>query len=260
MPDKFEFHQGDSPLLISFPHDGTDIPSDLLGKLTKAGKSNSDCDWHIAALYGFIDDLDISYIKPKYSRYVVDLNRSAEGELLYPGQVETGICPLNNFNGESLYLANEDPDKSEIESRVENYWRPYHQHIRNELQRIKNKHGHAILWDAHSISGEVPLLFDGHLPDLNFGSANGASCDEPLMNELIRMTQENSDYSVVLNQRFKGGYITRHYGDPKNSINAIQLEINQNNYLSQAKPLKIDEEKAKKLTSMLQLYIQLLAK
>ena len=164
MPESFEFHQGGSPLLLSFPHDGTDFPSDLVGRLTRAGKSNNDCDWLIGALYNFINDMDVSFIKPRFSRYVVDLNRSPEGELLYPGQMETSICPLTSFDGQSLYLNDESPDKDEIESRVDTYWRPYHKHIRNELKRIRKKHGHAILWDAHSISDEVPLLFEGHLP------------------------------------------------------------------------------------------------
>ena len=258
MPEIFEYHQGNSPILISSPHDGSRIPAELLSRFTETGKCNSDCDWFVSKLYNFIKETDISYIKAEYSRYVVDLNRSPEGELLYPGLMETGICPLNSFSGDPIYVKGKEPDESEIQARIENYWWPYHNHIRSELERIKKIHGQVILWDAHSISGEVPLLFDGELPDLNFGTANGASCHLSLVDELIKIAKQNSDYSVVLNQRFKGGYITRHYGDPANNINAIQLEINQSNYLGDSLPPLIDEHKSPRLSQLLQQLIQLL--
>ncbi|MBT7950549.1 MAG: N-formylglutamate deformylase [Gammaproteobacteria bacterium] len=260
MPELFEFHQGNSPILISSPHDGTRIPSELISRFTDAGKSNSDCDWLVSKLYNFIKETNISYIKAGYSRYVVDLNRSPEGEQLYPGLMETGICPLNSFSGDSIYTKGNEPDESEIQARIESYWWPYHNHIRSELERIKNIHGHVILWDAHSISGEVPLLFDGRLPDLNFGTANGTSCHPSLIDELLKIAKDNSDYSIVLNERFKGGYITRHYGDPEKNINSIQLELNQSNYLKKSEPEEIDDEKAEKLSALLQLFIQFLNK
>jgi N-formylglutamate deformylase len=260
MPELFEFHQGNSPILISSPHDGIQIPSELISRFTDAGKSNSDRDWLVSKLYNFIKETDISYIKAGYSRYVVDLNRSPEGEQLYPGLMETGICPLSSFSGDSIYTDGNEPDESEIQTRIDSYWWPYHNHIRSELERIKKIHGHVILWDAHSISGEVPLLFDGRLPDLNFGTANGASCQPSLIDELMKIAKENSDYSIVLNERFKGGYITRHYGDPEKNINSIQLELNQSNYLKKSEPEEIDDEKAEKLSALLQLFIQFLNK
>ncbi len=260
MPDIFEYAQGSSPLLISFPHDGTKIPADLISGFSDFGKSNVDCDWFISALYAFISTLDVSFIKPAYSRYVVDLNRSPEGDLLYPGRMETTICPLTTFNGDPVYLPGNEPDKNEIQSRIETYWRPCHKHIRNELERIRKIHGQVILWDAHSIAGELPRLFAGRLPDLNFGTANGASCDEQLIDKVIKLAKQRAEYSIVLNGRFKGGYITRHYGDPANKVNAIQLEINQGSYLAKTNPPTVDQNKAHQLSQLLQQFIQLFAK
>ncbi len=259
MPDTFEYSRGNSPLLISFPHDGSEIPSHIKARLNETGKSNRDVDWFVSELYTFIYDMDISHIKPYFSRYVVDLNRSPAGELLYPGKMETAICPLTDFNNDSIYLKEEEPDKEEIQSRINTYWRPYHKHIQDELERIKKIHGYAILWDAHSIPGEVPILFEGQLPDLNFGTANGNSCHASLVNELMNIAGDNSKYSVVLNERFKGGYITRHYGDPENNIHSLQLEINQNNYLSEPSTLEIDTAKARSLSTLLLKFIQLLS-
>lgn len=260
MPDIFEYAQGNSPLLISFPHDGMDIPPELNSSFNKLGKSNIDCDWFISTLYDFVLDLDISFIKPRYSRYVVDLNRPPDGERLYPGKMETGICPLTTFSAEAIYSTGKEPTKDEVQSRIDSYWKPYHKHISDELVRIKAIHGHAILWDAHSIRAEAPLLFDGVLADLSFGSADGCSCDNTLLSEVVDIAREYSAYSVVVNDRFKGGYITRHYGRPIDNINAIQLEINQSNYLTNSEPPLVAHEKAGQLSQLLQRFICFLAK
>ncbi len=252
MPAIFKSRQGQSPLLISFPHDGIVFPAAMKTGLSEYGLANTDCDWFISKLYGFVEAMDCSYLKPDYSRYVVDLNRSSEGGLLYPGKTETGICPLRTFDDRPIYKKGAGPGEEEIQARIASYWRPCHEHINNELARIKVIHGYALLWDAHSIRAEVPQLFDGVLPDLNFGTNDGLSCEKQMTDKLMSLAIEHSNYSVVLNGRFKGGYITRHYGDPDNGIHTIQLEISQAAYLSSSIPPRIDNEKAKSLSGLLE--------
>ena len=172
--------------------------------------------------------------------------------------METGVCPLTTFDRLPVYLPGKQPDVHEIRSRIESYWQPYHHHLQAELNRIKDRHGYAILWDAHSIRGEVPDLFDGVLPDLNFGTADGRSCGQAIIDPIVEHACTASDYSVVLNGRFKGGYITRRYGDPENGIHAIQLEINQNNYLEVSETPKIDHVKTRQLSRLLHSLFQLL--
>ena len=258
MSDVFEYHEGEGPILISFPHDGTDFPSLIKHKLNRHGRKNTDCDWYIYELYRNVLDKSISFIKPAISRYVADLNRSPDGELLYPGRMETEICPLTTFNGIPIYLPGKQPDAQEIRGRIESYWQPYHQHLHAELHRIRDRHGYAVLWDAHSIRGEVPELFTGVLPDLNFGTADGRSCVKAIIDPIVEYAGNASDYSVALNGRFKGGYITRHYGDPEKGIHAIQLEINQNNYLEDSETPKIDHVKTRQLSRLLHSLFQLL--
>ena len=175
MNDVFAFREGDSPLLISVPHDGRRVPPGVHARMTPAGRALPDTDWHVARLYDFAHELGASMLVANYSRYVIDLNRPASDEALYPGQLATGLCPVQTFAGEDIYQEGRvDPD--EIAARTELYWRPYHDHIAQTLEQLRGRHGYALLWDAHSIPSEVPRLFAGQLSALKIGTYAGASC------------------------------------------------------------------------------------
>jgi len=247
--DIFTLHQGTAPLLVSVPHDGTRLPVDIAARLTDSARSVPDTDWHIARLYAFARDLGASMIVPLHSRYVVDLNRAEDDVSLYPGQNTTGLCPIVQFTGEPLYLEGGEPDEAEVRARVDRYWRPYHEALRDELARIRAEHGRAVLWEGHSIRGELPFLFDGRLPDLNLGTAGGTSCTPALQARLERVLASQGDYDFVANGRFKGGHITRHYGDPANGVDAVQLEISQRAYMDEDS-YAYDEGKAARVQAL----------
>jgi N-formylglutamate deformylase len=232
--DIFELHRGTAPLLISVPHDGTAVPDDIAERLTDSARSVPDTDWHMSRLYAFARELGASMIVPAHSRYVIDLNRSEDDVSLYPGQNTTGLCPIVQFTGEPVYREGHAPDEDEIRARVDRYWRPYHQALQGEIERMKAAHGRIVLWEGHSIKGELPFLFEGRLPDLNLGTANGASCSPALQSQLEALLVGQGDYDFVVNGRFKGGYITRHYGDRDNGVEAVQLEISQRIYMDEA--------------------------
>lgn len=254
--EAFDFTPGDGPLLVSMPHVGTFLPGDIEARLTPAGKPLPDTDWHVDRLYDFLANLNVPVIKATNSRIVADLNRPPDGASLYPGQAGTGLVPLETFAGEALYGEGDAPGAEETEARVSKYWRPYHDKLAAELARIKAVHGFAILWDAHSIRSEVPRLFDGRLPDLNFGTAGDTSADPPLAAALMRVADGQDDYSAVLNARFTGGYITRHYGNPAADIHAVQLELSQITYMQEDPPYAFDEERAARLRPLLQSLIE----
>ncbi len=232
MSDSYTFTRGSSPLLVSVPHDGRALPARMRETMTPEGLALPDTDWHVARLYDFASGLGASVIVATYSRYVVDLNRSATDDVLYPGQVATGLCPAQTFAGDNIYRQAAVVGEQEKRQRVEAYWQPYHDCIAAELQRLKAEHGHAVLWDAHSIPSRVPRLFDGELPELNLGTFDGRSCATSLRQTLARLVAE-SEHSSVLDGRFKGGYITRHYGAPADGIHAVQLEIAQRAYMNE---------------------------
>jgi len=172
-------------------------------------------------------------IMPAYSRYVIDLNRPPDNASLYPGQNTTGLCPIVQFSGEPVYQAGEEPSNTEISQRIERYWRPYHDALTTEIARIRDTHGRVVLWEGHSIRSVVPFLFDGRLPDFNLGTAEEKSCSAMLQTRLADVLAAIGDYTHVVNGRFKGGYITRHYGRPDDGIDAVQLELAQRNYMDE---------------------------
>lgn len=235
MSDVFDLHRGTAPLLVSLPHDGTALPPDIAARMTEAARGVPDTDWFVSRLYDFARELGASVLVPKYSRYVVDLNRPPDDTSLYPGQNTTGLCPTLRFSGEPVYLPGEEPSAGEIASRVERYWRPYHDALRTELERLHAEHGRVLLWEGHSIRGsDLPFLFEGRLPDFNLGTAAGASCLPATQARIEAALAAQSRYDWVANGRFKGGHITRHYAEPARGIEAVQLETSQRIYMDEA--------------------------
>ncbi len=240
----FTLQRGRVPLLISLPHDGSYIPDGIAARMLPAARRSPDTDWHVGRLYEpLARALGASVLKPLASRYVVDLNRPADGHALYPGQRETGLVSTVGFDGAPLYREGESPDGDEVQQRINEFWRPYHHALAQELATLCAEHGRAILWEGHSIRSRVPMLFEGRLPDFNLGTATGASCGPALQTQLQACLASQSRFTFAVNGRFKGGYITRHYGSPGAGVQAVQLELAQLNYMDEAS-FEYDEGRA----------------
>jgi N-formylglutamate deformylase len=230
-PSTFTLHRGSAPLLISLPHNGTEIPTDIAAQLLPRTLQTEDADWHVDRLYAFAKELGASVIVPRYARYAIDLNRPPENAPMYPGQNNTELCPTRFFTGEPMYREGQAPSDAEVQRRVAAYWQPYHAALQDELARMKATHGHAMLLDGHSIQAELPWLFEGRLPDLNLGTANGTSCAPALRQRLAAILASQHTFSHAVDGRFKGGYITRHCGRPHEGVHAVQMEMGQHCYL-----------------------------
>ncbi|MFP5460434.1 MAG: N-formylglutamate deformylase [Gammaproteobacteria bacterium] len=242
----YRLHRGSAPLLVSIPHMGTELPAALRAGYTAKAAQLADTDWHLDRLYAFAESLGASVIGARISRYVIDLNRPPGGESLYPGQTTTGLCPTETFRGEPLYLPGEEPDDAQRAQRVEEYWKPYHRALEAELARLRALHGRVLLWEAHSIASHLPRLFEGKLPDLNFGTNDGRACDTALLEAALEPLRHGAPVGLthVVNGRFKGGYITRHYGRPEAGVHAIQLEMCQSVYMDEEAPFAYRPERA----------------
>lgn len=247
----FSLRRGLSPLLVSIPHAGTHLPSWLLPRLTKEALKLTDTDWYLESLYDFLGELDITMLAATHSRYVVDLNRPPDDASLYPEQSTTGLCPVDNFEQQPLYVTGAAPDPTEIRARIDTYWYPYHAALAEELARLRAIHGCVVLWDAHSIHSRVPRFFEGELPHLSIGTADHKSCDAALAERMVEVVRNESRYSYIVNGRFKGGYITRHYGRPIVGVHALQLEMAIRTYMSEKEPAEFDEKLAQPARALL---------
>jgi N-formylglutamate deformylase len=242
--DAYRFTAGRVPLLVSMPHVGTYVPPEIETRLGEAARDLPDTDWHVDRLYDFLDDLGTSVLRATHSRYVIDLNRAADGKPLYPGASETELCPTTTFADQPIYRPGQAPDADETAERRGRIWQPYHDCLAGELEAIKSRHGVALLWDAHSIRSRVPRFFEGRLPDLNFGTGGGVTAAAPLIERLTAVAAESTAYSHVLDGRFKGGCSTRAYGAPSAGIHAVQLELSQITYMDEDPPYGFREDLA----------------
>ena len=231
--DWLSISPGNAPIIVSIPHAGTDVPEDILSSLRSLELARHDADYFVDRLYAFAASLGATIIRTTISRTVIDVNRDPSGQSLYPGQATTGLCPETSFDGASLYKSGMEPDGAEAARRRARFFNPYHAAILSQISRLRRAHKHIVLYDAHSILSEVPRLFEGELPQFNIGSFDGRSCASSLTEGVAAAC---SGHSTVVNGRFKGGWITRHYGDPENGIHAIQMELAMRGYLDESGP------------------------
>jgi|SRR6516165_4943136 len=227
----FTLRRGIAPLILSMPHSGTEIPEEFATDFVSGWLARRDTDWHLPLLYSFAEALDATILAARISRSVIDLNRDPSGASLYPGQATTGLCPTETFDGEPLYRG-AVPDEAEIARRRETYFWPYHQALQGETERLRAAHGQVVLYDCHSIRSEIPRLFPGLLPQFNIGTNGGLSCAPALVARVVSACAVPG-FTHVLNGRFKGGWITRHYGNPAQGIHAIQMELACRGYMEE---------------------------
>jgi len=247
----YEVSQGTSPVILAFPHTGTEVPQEIWNRLNANGRILADTDWHIHDLYaGLLPQA--TTVRATFHRYVIDANRDPEGTSLYPGQNTTGLVPETDFDGKPIWKEGEMPSEADIAYRVQNFHAPYHAALLAEIERVKALHGVAVVYDCHSIRSLIPFLFEGRLPDFNTGTDMGRTCDPAIEAAAADVAAAAEGYKAVVNGRFKGGWTTRHYGKPQTGVHAIQMELAQISHLAtEAPPFAYEERKAERLRSHL---------
>jgi N-formylglutamate amidohydrolase len=248
----WELARGDSTLVVDVPHAGRHVPDAIALRMQPGARALPDTDWHVDELYRFASSAGATLVVATHSRYVVDLNRDPSGVALYPGADNTELCPTRTFANAPIYLRGEEPAAAETDARRLTYFEPYHALLAAELARVLERHGHVVLLDGHSIASEVPRFFAGRLPDLNLGTSDGASCDPSLQELATGLLADANGFSHVVNGRFKGGYITRHFGAPRDGVHALQLEMAQACYLDEQEPRTFEAARAAPLGRVLE--------
>ncbi len=237
-PDWLQIHRGDVPLIVSFPHTGTELPDALAAQFVSPWLARRDADWWVHELYAFAQQMGATTVRTAVSRSVIDVNRDPSGTSLYPGQNTTGLCPLTTFDNQPLYRDGHGPDEAEIARRRDTWFAPYHAALAAEIARLRALHGTVVVYDAHSIRSHIPHLFDGQLPQFNLGTNGDTTCDNALT-DVVDNLCAMSGMSHVRNGRFKGGYITRHYCDIPGGVHTLQMELACRGYMHE--PEAVDE-------------------
>ena len=251
--------RGDSALIVDVPHAGVHVPEDIARRLAPAARALPDTDWHVGDLYAFARASGATVVRATHARYVIDLNRDPDGVALYPGADNTELVPTRTFDNEAIWRAGTAPDAREVEERVRTYFAPYHEALAAEVERVRARHGYAVLLDGHSIRAQVPRFFAGRLPDFNLGTADGASADPALERLASGILAASAPFTSIVNGRFKGGWITRRYGRPHEGVHALQLEMAQSAYMDEAPPYRYDPARAKPLVDVLRRLVDALA-
>lgn len=245
--------EGDGPVILGLPHTGTWLPDPLRAALNVRGRTLGDTDWHVERLYaGLLPG--ITTVRATFHRYVIDANRPPDGASLYPGQATTDLIPLTDFDGHPIW----DVPPTETGARLAAFHVPYHAALHAQMERVRARHGVAILYDAHSIRSRIPNLFPGTLPDLNIGTNRGTSCAPILERTVAEICAKIEDYSHILNGRFQGGWTTRHYGRPAQGWHAVQMELAQATHIDEA-TFDYDPDKAARLRPILSRILHALA-
>lgn len=239
------------PFILSVPHCGTEFPDELKDKfLVEKRNAPDDTDWFVHELYNFASEMGITIIHAVYSRWVIDLNRDPKSVPLYnDGRIITGLTTTTDFFGNSIYYEGCEPDQEEIDRRVKQYYAPYHEKIRELLNERIEDFGKVILWDAHSIRYLVPTIREEVFPDMILGDNDETTADQNLIDAALKGLSSGS-FGVNHNHPFKGGYITRSFGDPKKNIHALQLEMNKILYMDDTET-KFDSTRANQVRSVL---------
>jgi len=251
--------RGDAPLIVNVPHAGRHVPDAIALRMQPAALGLPDTDWHVDELYAFAPSAGITLVAATHSRYVVDLNRDPSGEALYPGADNTELCPTRTFANDAIYAQGAEPTTREVDARRAIFFEPYHALLAAEIDRVRERHGYAVLIDGHSIEAEVPRFFEGRLPDLNLGTGGGTSCDASVQRLASDIVATAAGFTHVVNGRFKGGYITRHYGAPDANVHALQLEMVQACYMDEADPTSFEAARAAALVRVLERLVLALA-
>jgi N-formylglutamate deformylase len=240
------------PILLSVPHCGVEFPSEIKSEYNPSLiQSPDDTDWFVHQLYDFAPAMGITMIHAVNSRWVIDLNRDPESKPLYTdGRIITALCPTTTFFGEPIYVdGRKELAAEEVSRRVELYYNPYHQKVQALLDDLKKQFGKVLLWDCHSIRQYVPTIHKEKFPDLILGDADGTSASRGLIEEAISGLKTGG-YTLSHNTPFKGGYLTRYFGNPARNQHALQLEMTKVNYMDDSES-KFDSPRANQMRAVL---------
>lgn len=232
------------PLVFSSPHSGRDYPRRLLGQspLPLATMRRSEDAYMDLLIPRYAHDL-VPVVKAQFPRLFVDVNRSP-GEIdptLFSGALDDaseaksnrvlagfGVIPKLAADGRNIYSSR--LPSHEARARLRHCFQPYHEALASLLSETRQRFGHALLIDWHSMPSAASV--SGRLPDVVLGDLFGTACRDDEI-DLLEHAFRSEGFDVVRNAPYAGGYVASHYGRPDEGLSVIQVEVNRGLYLDE---------------------------
>ena len=206
--------QSNSPLVISIPHSGTDIPQDI-APLCNLGAKREHTDWTLLEL---VAPLSETTLAATVSRYIVDVNRFKPRA----GKATQPIIPRIDEKGNLLF--NNYPSKQKQSDWLERYYTPYYLHLENLLNEKSEQHKRVLLVDLHSYDDK---LFK--TTDIILGTRKKQTLSPDTLEKLQVLFHEEG-LTTQVDTPFSGGNIIATFGKQAR-IEAVQIEVPYSLYL-----------------------------
>ena len=121
---------------------------------------------------------------------------------------------------------------AEAEARIEGFWQPYHTALEAAIAATRRAFGACLLIDCHSMPGGC--MSPQPQADIVLGDAHGTACT-PLAVRAVEQCLVDLGFTVRRNDPYAGGYVTRHYGRPREGVHALHIEITRSLYMDEAR-------------------------
>ncbi|HEY1936141.1 MAG TPA: N-formylglutamate amidohydrolase [Acetobacteraceae bacterium] len=236
------------PVVFASPHSGRTYPADFLAaaRLDPLNLRRSE-DSFVDELFAAAVDHGAPLLSATFPRAFCDANREpweldpAMFADQLPSWVNTtsarvgaGLGTLARIvaSGEAIYRGK--LAFSEAERRVQDFWQPFHATLQALIGGTRAMFGVCLLIDCHSMPSHGSGRPGGKTPDFVLGDAHGTAC-HPAVTQYVERRLVELGYTVRRNDPYAGGYITRHYGRPREGVHAIQLEIARELYMDESR-------------------------
>ena len=229
-----------SPVLVEVPHAGLEIPEVVRNELSAPPDAvMRDADIYVDRLYRNAPNLGATLLAARVSRYVVDLNRARDD--VDAATVSNHPTPVGAQPRGVVWRATTDGrpvlkrplSYRSLLARLERFYVPYHDALKQALAELRERFGFVILLAGHSMPSQGRSLHvdaGNRRADIVPGTQGRTTCD-PRIIELVDSHFRDAGFSVRHDEPYRGGYTTAHYGQPKEGVHAIQIELNRALYV-----------------------------
>ena len=231
-----------TPVLVEVPHSGLQVPSEIESEIKAAPSAVlRDSDMYVDRLYARAPQNGATLLVSRVSRYVVDLNRG-------PDEVDLAAVPRHpkarhipargvvwRAGSDGTPLLRAPLTVEQFSRRLELFYEPYHQKLKEVASQIHRRHGQVMILAAHSMPSSGRRRLGGRQirrADIVPGTRGRSTADERII-DLIEAHFREAGLSVKHDEPYRGGWTTSCYGAPRRGQHAVQIELNRALYVDE---------------------------